>query len=130
VTVRISKEKCYVSRQKHDIFLRSQVFRLKVGPTQLLSRTLSPGVKHPRRTASTHYNLVPRLRIIGVVPVLSHLACTQNFSFGEVDAEVIKNFCSIVITTFYKSWHKCYCHIPDFATDLIHMIIELHDSLT
>jgi hypothetical protein len=57
-------------------------------------------------------------------------ACTQNFSCGDVDTEATENFCLIVITIFYKSWHKCNCHITGFATDLIHIILELRDSLT
>jgi len=55
---------------------------MKEGPTQLLLRTLSPGVKHPRRAAPTHYNLVPRLRIIGVVPALSSSCMHSEFFFS------------------------------------------------
>jgi len=49
---------------------------------------------------------------------------------GGVDAVAIETFCLILITIFYKSWHKYNCHITDFVTDLIHIIVEFRDSLT
>jgi len=58
-----------------------------------------PGDKAPRAWSWTHFHLVPRLRMLGVLPPLSHI-------FSCSGGPQLSGGCILLVCYFFKYWDK------------------------